>query len=92
MRRFALLALRDFGVGKKGLDEIVQTEASVLTGQLEIYANENDGVISDIPAKMQAATANVIHNVIFGYRYVYIIIVHVFKSKQMIYVMIIGHD
>ena len=71
MRRFALLALRDFGVGKKGLDEIVQAEATSLVEHLEQMAAENDGVLSGITALMQSATANIIHSIVFGFRLVH---------------------
>lgn len=69
MRRFALLAFRDFGLGKKGLNEIVQTEATALTNYFEKEAEKNNGIVSNIKPKCQSATANVIHSVIFGFRY-----------------------
>ena len=68
MRRFSLLALRDFGVGKTALDEIVQMEASVLTSYFEKEAKKNGGIVSDIKPKCQSATANVIHSILFGFR------------------------
>lgn len=71
MRRFALLALRDFGVGKTGLDEIVQTEATDLTRYFEQEAMKNGGIVSNIKPKCQSATANVIHSILFGFRYLF---------------------
>ncbi|XP_067944231.1 cytochrome P450 2C16-like [Watersipora subatra] len=71
MRRFVLLTFRDLGVGKKSLDEMVQTEASILCQHLESVTSTKGGVISDLKKKMQYATANIIHHVVFGHRYDY---------------------
>lgn len=70
MRRFALLSLRDLGVGKKSLDEMIQTETTILCDYLESLADTRDGIMSDLKIKMQYATANIIHHILFGYRYV----------------------
>ena len=68
MRKLALLTLKDLGVGKKSLDEMIQTEAEMLCRYLEDLADTKNGVMSDLKIKMQYATANVIHHIIFGYR------------------------
>ena len=68
MRRFSLQTLRDFGVGKKGIDEMIQTEASILCQHLESLAKSENGIMHDLKAKMQFATANIIHHIVFGYR------------------------
>jgi len=68
MRKFALMSFRDFGVGKKSIDEMVQTEASILCDYLIRECEKGDGLVSNIKLTIQYATANVIHHIIFGYR------------------------
>jgi len=68
MRRFSLLSMRDFGVGKKSIDDVIQTEANLFCEYLGRMADKNNGNVSDMKPKCQWVTTNIIHNVIFGFR------------------------
>lgn len=68
MRKFALATLKDFGVGKKTLDECIQSECTAFSEMLEEAALSSDGVVSDLKLKTQSFAANIIHNIIFGFR------------------------
>lgn len=67
LRRFALQALRDFGVGKKSLEEKVQEEVNVV---METLTNSKGQPIRVKPLLLSAAT-NIICNVMFGARFQY---------------------
>ena len=64
LRRFTLQALRDFGVGKKSLEEKIFEEIDVVS---EILKNSNETPIRVKPLLLSAAT-NIICNVMFGER------------------------
>ena len=66
LRRFALQALRDFGVGKKSLEEKVQEEVNVV---METLTSSKGEPIRVKPLLLSAAT-NIICNVMFGARFV----------------------
>ena len=65
VRRFALQSMRDFGVGKKSLEEVIQDEAKTLSDTFTAKENEP---ISDIKRMMTISISNVIHHVVFGFR------------------------
>ncbi|KAF6033272.1 hypothetical protein EB796_008420 [Bugula neritina] len=50
---------------------MVQTEASILCDYLIRECEKGDGLVSNIKLTIQYATANVIHHIIFGYRWDY---------------------
>ncbi|XP_063426316.1 cytochrome P450 2K6-like [Mytilus trossulus] len=65
-RRFSLQAMRDFGVGKSSLEEKILEEMQNVADDLE----KMKGVeISNLKEMMTKASCNVIHSLIFGYRY-----------------------
>ncbi|XP_062567071.1 cytochrome P450 2B15-like [Saccostrea cucullata] len=66
VRRFALQSMRDFGVGKKSLEEVIQDEAKTLSA---IFASKEGQPISDVKRMMTTSISNVIHHVVFGFRY-----------------------
>ncbi|XP_063426116.1 cytochrome P450 2K3-like [Mytilus trossulus] len=65
-RRFALQAMRDFGVGKSSLEEHILEEIEEVADDLEKGKGEE---ITDLSKVMTKASCNVIHSFIFGYRY-----------------------
>lgn len=67
LRRFTLQALRDFGVGKKSLEEKIFEEIDVVS---ETLKNSNETPIRVKPLLLSAAT-NIICNVMFGERFNY---------------------
>lgn len=66
LRRFALQSMRDFGVGKKSLEEIILEEAKLL---VEEFAAREGQPINDVKRMMTSSISNVIHHVTFGFRY-----------------------
>ncbi|ELT98148.1 hypothetical protein CAPTEDRAFT_120179, partial [Capitella teleta] len=66
-RRFAMQSMRDFGVGKKSIEEKIQIEACSLIQQLE----KMDGKPHDPSPDTQVAVTNIICAIIFGDRYEY---------------------
>ncbi|XP_063448879.1 cytochrome P450 2C15-like [Mytilus trossulus] len=65
-RKFALQAMRDFGVGKTSLEEKVLEEMQNIAEDLE---KAKGAEITDVKTMMLKASCNVIHSLIFGYRY-----------------------
>jgi len=63
------MSLRDLGVGKSSIDEMIQTEANIFAEYLDGCATRGEHV-SDMRFKSQQITANVIHHIIFGERWV----------------------
>ncbi|XP_022343645.2 cytochrome P450 2J6-like isoform X1 [Crassostrea virginica] len=66
LRRFALQTMRDFGVGKKSLEEIILDEAGLLC---EKFATREGQPIDDVKVMMTSSISNVIHHITFGFRY-----------------------
>ncbi|XP_078677201.1 cytochrome P450 2U1-like [Branchiostoma floridae x Branchiostoma belcheri] len=66
-RKFTLMSLRDFGVGKRSLEGKILEEAQALVD--EISKKENQGFC--ISNMMQVTVANVICSIVFGSRYEY---------------------
>ncbi|CAC5358758.1 CYP2J [Mytilus coruscus] len=66
MRRFSLQAMRDFGVGKSSLEENILEEIQNVADDLEKMKGAE---ITNLKEMMIKASCNVIHSVIFGYRY-----------------------
>lgn len=57
--------MRDFGVGKKSLEEIILEEAKLL---VEEFAAREGQPINDVKRMMTSSISYVIHHVTFGFR------------------------
>ncbi|CAH1233992.1 CYP2J2 [Branchiostoma lanceolatum] len=66
-RKFTLMSLRDFGVGKRSMEGKILEEARALGDEICI----TDGRAFSITQMMQNAVANVICSIVFGCRYEY---------------------
>ncbi|XP_066287482.1 cytochrome P450 2C1-like [Branchiostoma lanceolatum] len=66
-RKFALMTLRDFGVGKRSLEGKVNEEANALVQE---FLSQN-GQPFDLKVMMQNAVCNVICSIVFGDRFEY---------------------
>ena len=64
LRRFAIQALRDFGVGKKSLEERIHNETAALISELE----KSNGRPQNPNHVTQKAVINIICSIIFGER------------------------
>ncbi|ETE58674.1 Cytochrome protein [Ophiophagus hannah] len=67
MRRFTLSTLRDYGMGKRTIEDKITEECSVLTKTMETYA----GKPFDITRIVTAAVSNIIVSILLGKRYEY---------------------
>uniref|UniRef100_A0A8B9CQE3 Uncharacterized protein n=1 Tax=Anser brachyrhynchus TaxID=132585 RepID=A0A8B9CQE3_9AVES len=67
MRRFTLATLRDFGMGKRGLEEQVQEETGLLLQELA----RTKGQPLDPSTLLTAAMGNSICRILFGHRFDY---------------------
>ena len=68
MRKFALMTLRDLGVGKKSIDEMVQTESTILCQELEEMCKNGSAIVPNFRLQSQRMAANILHHIIFGFR------------------------
>ncbi|XP_016022366.1 cytochrome P450 2B11 [Rousettus aegyptiacus] len=67
LRRFSLATMRNFGMGKRSLEERIQEEAQCLVGELR----NSQGALQDPTFFFHSITANVICSIVFGERFAY---------------------
>ncbi|XP_078096014.1 uncharacterized protein LOC144510443 [Mustelus asterias] len=67
MRRFALTTLRDFGMGKKTIEDKILEETNFLIKMIDCYK----GKIFNPTIELNSAVANIICSIVFGDRFDY---------------------
>ncbi|KAM5236366.1 cytochrome P450 2B4-like [Ctenodactylus gundi] len=67
LRRFSLATMRDFGMGKRSVEERIQEEAQCVVEELR----NSQGSLVDPTFLLQSATANIICSIVFGQRFHY---------------------
>ncbi|XP_028710944.1 cytochrome P450 2A9 [Peromyscus leucopus] len=67
LRRFSIATLRDFGVGKRGVEERIQEEAVCLVKMLQ----DTCGAPIDPTSYLSQTVSNVINSIVFGDRFDY---------------------
>ncbi|XP_033621698.1 cytochrome P450 2B4 [Fukomys damarensis] len=67
LRRFSLATMRDFGMGKRSVEERIQDEAQCLVEELR----KSQGGLIDPLFLFQSITANIICSIVFGKRFDY---------------------
>ncbi|XP_049643129.1 cytochrome P450 2B11-like isoform X2 [Suncus etruscus] len=67
LRRFSLTTMRDFGMGKRSVEERIQEEAQCLVEELR----NTKGTLQDPTFFFHAITANIICSIVFGERFSY---------------------
>lgn len=67
LRRFSLATMRDFGMGKRSVEERIKEEAQCLVEELKKYK----GAPLDPTFLFQCITANIICSIVFGERFDY---------------------
>ncbi|XP_021108252.1 cytochrome P450 2B4 isoform X3 [Heterocephalus glaber] len=67
LRRFSLATMRDFGMGKRSVEERIQEEAQCLVEELR----KSQGGLVDPLFLLQSITANIICSIVFGKRFDY---------------------
>ncbi|KAL8219987.1 UNVERIFIED_CONTAM: hypothetical protein K2H54_037394 [Gekko kuhli] len=67
LRRFSLTTLRDFGMGKRSIEERIQEEARFLVEEIK----KTEGHQFDPSIALSCASANLICSIVFGSRFEY---------------------
>uniref|UniRef100_A0A2K5W4H1 Cytochrome P450 family 2 subfamily B member 6 n=1 Tax=Macaca fascicularis TaxID=9541 RepID=A0A2K5W4H1_MACFA len=67
LRRFSLTTMRDFGMGKRSVEERIQEEAQCLIEELR----KSKGALVDPTFLFHSITANIICSIVFGKRFHY---------------------
>lgn len=67
LRQFSLTTMKDFGMGKRGVEELIQEEAQCLVEELR----KPQGELQDPTFLFYSITANVICSIVFGERFAY---------------------
>ncbi|XP_036050306.1 cytochrome P450 2B1-like [Onychomys torridus] len=67
LRRFSLATMRDFGMGKRSVEERIQKEAQCLVEELR----KSQGALLDPTFLFQCITSNIICSIVFGERFDY---------------------
>ncbi|XP_055991605.1 cytochrome P450 2B11-like [Sorex fumeus] len=67
LRRFSLATMRDFGMGKRSVEERIQEEAQCLVEELR----NTKGTLQDPTIFFHSITANIICSIVFGKRFSY---------------------
>ncbi|XP_051063296.1 cytochrome P450 2A3 [Phodopus roborovskii] len=67
LRRFSIATLRDFGVGKRGIEERIQEEAGYLLEAL----HKTNGALIDPTFYLSRTVSNVMSSIVFGNRFDY---------------------
>uniref|UniRef100_A0A452FU57 Cytochrome P450 family 2 subfamily B member 6 n=1 Tax=Capra hircus TaxID=9925 RepID=A0A452FU57_CAPHI len=67
LRRFSLATMRDFGMGKRSVEERIQEEAQCLVEELQ----KSQGALQDPVFYFHSITANIICSIVFGKRFDY---------------------
>uniref|UniRef100_A0A4X1SNN4 Cytochrome P450 n=1 Tax=Sus scrofa TaxID=9823 RepID=A0A4X1SNN4_PIG len=67
LRRFSLATMRDFGLGKRSVEERIQEEAQCLVEELR----KSQGALQDPTYYFHSSTANIICSIVFGKRFAY---------------------
>ncbi|XP_037675222.1 cytochrome P450 2B11-like [Choloepus didactylus] len=67
LRRFSLATMKDFGMGKRSIEERIQEEAQSLVEEIR----KTQGALLDPTFFFHAITANIICSIIFGERFAY---------------------
>ena len=83
LRKFTVVALKDFGVGKKTLQERIHEENEKLSDVLR----GSKGKPTDFSDTFKAAVANIISSIVYGSRYGFLFISEsILSSLQLVLV------
>ncbi|XP_056004451.1 cytochrome P450 2B4-like [Ostrea edulis] len=64
-RRFVLQTMRDFGMGKTSIDDVILDEFRLLCADI---ASTKGQPITNLKSILTASVSNIIHNIVFGFR------------------------